>query len=278
MDIYLCTPHTYPHIFDEMDIYLAGAGTGNNNYLWKKHKTGTCSRPYVIDKKDKIHVLESFYYMDDWMLPYIKDHWNFMLDSGAFTFFSGNGNIDWKEYTKRYCKFINENNIDLFFELDIEKITSLNYVEDLRKYIEDQTGKQSIPVWRPFRGIEYWYKMIEEYNYVAISASGAYDSGWTRKIDNEKILNKLCFEAKKKGCKVHGLGYTSLEGLTRVKFDSVDSTAWIYGNRGGYLYRFNGRTIEKINKPEGTRLNSKKSAIHNFKEWVKFQKYAEKYL
>jgi hypothetical protein len=62
--------------------------------------------------------------------------------------------------------------------------------------------------------------------------------------------------------------------MKRYKFDSVDSTAWIYGNIGGYIYQFTGREIIQIHKPPNTRLKSKKVAIHNFKEWVKFQKYA----
>ena len=38
MEIYLCAPYSN-HFQKGMDIYLAGAATGNNNYLWKKHNT-----------------------------------------------------------------------------------------------------------------------------------------------------------------------------------------------------------------------------------------------
>ena len=67
------------------------------------------------------------------------------MDSGAFTFMSNaakHGNIDWLNYVDRYCDFIIENNIRLFFELDIDKIKGLRYVEMLRQRIEDKRGRK----------------------------------------------------------------------------------------------------------------------------------------
>lgn len=249
-----------------MDIYLAGLN-GDNNRANSNN-----------DFKDKIYVLESFYYIQDWMLPYIKNHWNFLLDSGAFTFFGKKGNVDWYEYLDRYIDFINKHDIKLFFELDLDNLIGIEKTRNLRSYLEQKTGKQSIPVWRPFRGMDYFYEMVENYNYIAISASGQYDSKWTRSDKGISIISKLLKIAHKNNCKVHGLGYTKTDGLFKLKWDSVDSTAWIYGNRGGFLYKFNGQTIDKIQKPKGTRLKSKAVAIHNFKEWIKFQKYAKQNL
>jgi hypothetical protein len=80
--------------------------------------------------------------------------------------------------------------------------------------------------------------------------------------------------AAQNNCKVHGLGFTNLEGIKKYKFYSVDSTAWLYGNRGGYLYKFTGETIAKI-APKGMRLKGREAAIHNFSEWLKFSQYAE---
>ena len=77
------------------------------------------------------------------MRPFFKD---FLLDSGAFSFFGGKSkNINWIEYTKNYAEFIKKHDINNFIELDIEKITNLNLVEDLRKLLQDKTGKNPIP-------------------------------------------------------------------------------------------------------------------------------------
>ncbi len=238
---------------------------------------GTNSRPYIhTEQEQNICVLESFYYMQDWMKPYIRKHWDFLLDSGAFTFMGNNdtNTIDWNAYLTKYIDFINEMDIDHFLELDIDSVVGIKKVEELRARLEKETGKKSIPVWHPSRSLNYYHKMVEDYDYVALSLSGKYTSRWIRNSGGLNVISKLLDIAKKQNCKVHGLGYTKLNHLPKLKFHSVDSTAWIYGNRGGYLYQFNGKSIDKINNPKGKRLKSRAVAIHNFKEWVKFQKYA----
>lgn len=294
MKVYLSAPHSN-NFLDGMKIFLAGAATGNNNAIWRNNTNnpnnafkklglmdiylaGTHAEKTRAnannDFAQKIYVLESFYYMQDWMLPYIKNHWHFLLDSGAFTFMNNvkkNNNVNWDEYLERYAKFINDYNIDLFFELDIDSIVGIKEVERLRHKLERLTNKKSIPVWHKSRGLEYWKRMVKDYDYVAIGGIV------TKEIKRTEyaIFGTLLKIAKQNKCQVHGLGFTNMEGLKKYPFDSVDSTAWIYGNRGGFLYNFNGKDFDKIQVPKGKRLNGKKVAIHNFKEWIKFQRYAE---
>ncbi len=223
----------------------------------------------------RVFTLESFVYVKPWMIKHINEDWDFILDSGAFTFFKGGDTIDWIDYVKRYCQFIKAHKINKFFELDIETITNMATTEDLRKRIEDITGKQPIPVWRPLRGIDYWHQMVEKYPYTAISASGRYDSAWTRRPGGKTAINKLCRIAHDAGGRVHGLGYTVLKNLPTIGFDSVDSTAWIFGNMTGHIYRFNGTTMVK--ETMAGRLRGRQVAVYNFAEWVKYQRYAEKF-
>ena len=221
-----------------------------------------------------VKILESFYYADKWtekMLPFFGE---FLLDSGAFTFMSNNkGVVNWKEYIDRYASFINRNNIKYFFELDVDSIVGYEKVKEFRRILEQKTGKKCIPVWHKTRGIEEFKKMCDEYSYVAIG--GIVSKEITQK--DYKYFSYLINEAHKRGTKIHGLGFTNFKGLEQYHFDSVDSTSWTTGNRFGVIYKFNGRTMKKYNKKEGQRLkNSRLVAVHNFKEWVKFQKYAEK--
>ena len=198
-----------------------------------------------------------------------------MLDSGAFTFFSAGGSVNWDDYIKRYAQFIKKNNIDLFLELDIDKLISYEKVLYYRKKLEDMTGKPCIPVWHKTRGQDEFIKMCEEYNYVALG--GIVSKEITQK--EYKFFPHLIKIAHSHGAKIHGLGFTSLQGLTKYHFDSVDSTAWLSGNRFGSVYKFNGKTMENYGKQAGQRLADYKAVtLHNFKEWVKFQQYAEKYL
>lgn len=82
--------------------------------------------------------------------------------------------------------------------------------------------------------------------------------------------------AHKYGCKIHALGYTNIKGLHTYHFDSVDSTAWLYGNMSGSVYKFDAKngTMNKTKAPQGKKLRSKLVAAHNFGEWVRFMKYA----
>lgn len=277
MKLYLSTPHGFQkHMTGDdpkdMNIYLAGMNAGNHP-VWIENKDHPERAAEVFDLDPKIYILESFVYYKDWMKVYIEKYWHFMIDSGAFTFMQNNSksSIDWDEYVRRYAAFINEHKIDLFFELDIDSVAGINEVERLRELLESLTGKQSIPVWHVRRGKDYWKRMIRDYKYVAIGGIVSGEITRTQYPGFTGLLNM----AKDAGSKVHGLGFTNLKGLVKYPFDSVDSTAWVYGNRGGFLNRFNGRTMEKFQIPSGNRLKAKEAAIFNFNEWIKFQRWAE---
>lgn len=222
------------------------------------------------------NILQSFYYCDDFseqvIIPQSK---RFMLDSGAFTFFGNGQSVDWLDYIKRYADFINRNGVDLYFELDIDPLIGYEKVVDLRHRLEDMTGKPCIPVWHKSRGKENFLRMCEEYGYVAIGGIVSKEI----KRSEYPAFKWFISEAHKRGAKIHGLGFTNINGLAEYKFDSVDSTAWISGNKFGGVYEFTGKTIVKHNKPSGARMaQPAKLALHNFTEWVKFSKYAEQKL
>lgn len=217
-------------------------------------------------------ILESFYYADEdteKLLPYFGD---FLLDSGAFTFMqNSNVRVDWNEYLEKYADFINRNKIEKFFELDIDSVVGYEEVKRLRAKLEKLTCKPCIPVWHKSRGIDEWKNLCNEYGYVALGGFAAKEI----KKPEYKYTPVMLKEAHKRKAKVHGLGFTQLAYLQRYHFDSVDSTAWTSGNRFGYIYRFDGRTMQKIKVPEGMRIKeSRKVALINYTEWLKFQRYA----
>ena len=224
-------------------------------------------------------ILESFYYMKEWQIPYIKEIKFFLLDSGAFTFMNNSKKeVNWDQYVESYANFINKYNIENFFELDIDNIVGIKEVERLRNKLETLTKKKCIPVWHKSRGLEYWKKMCEDYDYVAIGGIV------TKEIKQQdyKYFTPLLKIAKENNCKVHGLGFTNLKSLSKYPFYSVDSTSWKSGNRFGTLYLFKENKLIQIKKPENKRMvtNEKYGMVEKFvfNEWVKFQKYADKYL
>ena len=143
----------------------------------------------------------------------------------------------------------------------------------LRLKRQSVTGQMPIPVWHKSRGKEYFIKMCENYPYVAIGGIV------TKEIPTklyEKLFPWFINTAHKHGCKIHGLGYTNIKGLHKYHFDSVDSTAWLYGNMSGSVYKFdaNNGIMNTTKAPKGKQLISKAVALNNFNEWVRFQKYA----
>lgn len=238
------------------------------------------NKEYVNNVK---FLLESFYSIKEWQIPLIKRSELFLLDSGAFTMFTKGHNLteqDWDNYVSKYIDFINKYDVKYFFELDVDRILGIKKVEEIRKRIEKETGKKCIPVWHKERGWKYFEKMCQEYDYVAIGGIAKNPNG--KQI--EKLFPYFIKYAHKHNCKIHGLGYTSAKGLRKNHFDTVDSIAWKSANMFGNMTYFDEKTgdIKKYKRPPGTKLKSgdyySKLELHQLKEWIKYQEYADKYL
>lgn len=253
----------------QVDLYLSGTGA------WKYASDG--SNLLTPSGAKQFCLLESFYYVnaDNILIPLIPHFKSFMLDSGAFSFMSGTGgkpNFD--DWLERYIAFIKKHNIDLFFELDVDSVVGYKKVKEYRKKLEKETGKQCIPVWHKSRGKNEFLKMCDEYPYVAIG--GIVSKEITSK--EYKYFPWFIDEAHKRNAKIHGLGFTNLEGLKKYHFDSVDSSSWTTGNRFGAIYKFTGKTIAKIDKPPNSKVKTRETAVNNFIEWVKFAQWADTHL
>lgn len=273
-----------------MNIYLAEGGPlfkkvynatqknrGKNMEIYLADSESRAKQMNETNKESNIfngtNLLMSYYYCNEFSEKVVIPSCDsFMLDSGAFTFFSSGKHVDWNDYIEKYAEFVVRNDIKLFFELDIDVLIGYENVLRLRKKLESLANRKCIPVWHKSRGLDEFVKMCKEYDYVAIGGIV------TKEINSKeyKYFPKLIKIAHDNGAKIHGLGFTSLVGITKYHFDSVDSTAWISGNRFGHIYMFNGKTIIKHDKKEGQRIaDTKKLAVHNFNEWVKFAKYAK---
>jgi len=250
-----------------MIVYLAGFKTIEK--IWDK-------------PTDSIHLLSSFWEHKNGVFgEYVRQE-RHILDSGAFSAINDKTgkykNFDWDSYVKKYISFIKQTNQKLFFELDIDCVVGLSKVEGYRKQIEDAVGIAPIVCWHANRGADYWIKCCEAYPYVAIGTTMASDAG--KKIRaNPKVLNWFIGNANKNNAKIHGLGFTDIKWLHSLKFDSVDSTTWNVGGKYGNVCLFENNKHSKQWRPIGKKVkNINDLHLHNFKNWVKFQKYAEKNL
>jgi hypothetical protein len=220
--------------------------------------------------------LDSFFYITKETTKNIKNYKRFMLDSGAFTFIMSKKKVrvDIDEFTDRYIEYIKNNEIDLFFEMDVDNVFGYEKVKQLRNKIENKTQKQSIPVFHTNRGLNDWIAMCKDYNYIALGIAGK-DVSWV----DWKAFYKFVMNAKEYNCKVHGLGITAMKCLQRVPFYSVDSTTWVNAGRFGEYQWFDG---EKILKRQARSLGMKvrddkknELLINNLLQWKKFSEYME---
>lgn len=253
-----------------MNVYLAGHN--NKERIMQNVLLDENLQPFL----DNINILESFYYIckNSKFMTLTKRFGLFLLDSGAFTFIQNAHKraIDWDAYVEEYARFINRFDVAHFFELDIDSIVGLSEVERLRNKLENLTNKKCIPVWHKNRGKDYFIQMCKDYPYVALG--GVVVKEIPRKL-YESAFPWFIRTAHEHGAKIHGLGYTNVAGLAKYHFDSVDSSSWMHGNIGGFLYKFNPSTgLMKQIKVKNRRLRTQEGARHNFVEWVKFCAYA----
>lgn len=199
---------------------------------------------------------------------------NFLLDSGAFSYMNGAKCTKEMllEYLDKYIAFINKYDIKYFFELDVDTIFGIEFVEQMRKKLEKETQKQCIPVWHKGRGIEYWKMMCDKYKYVAIGGLVFHvkKAEWP-------LIKKMVDYAYSKGVKVHGLGFTKTKDLNNYKFFSVDSSSWLaYASRGQTISYFDNNKIMTKRIDKGNKKADIKAMTEfNFKEWIKYQKYMD---
>lgn len=199
---------------------------------------------------------------------------NFLLDSGAFSFMSGaqcSKESLWK-YAEQYAEFIIRNGVKYYFELDVDTIYGIEFVEKIRTMLEQRSGVKCIPVWHKGRGVEYFKRMCREYDYIAIGGLVFHvkQSEW-------ELIRKLVQYAYMHGVKVHGLGFTKTKELEKYKWYSVDSSSWTKAAaRGQQRHDFvNGQIVARKINGNGQRVYLSKLITHNGIEWCKYQRYMD---
>lgn len=202
---------------------------------------------------------------------------NFILDSGAFTLMmTENTDLhkDLDEYIERYIAFVKKYKIKRYIEMDIDGVIGYEKVKEIRAYLEKEIGWPSIPVWHKSRGIDEWYKHVEEYDYIAFGGFNDVGNTGVKKSEYDDVKRMVAY-ANSKGVKVHGLGFTNKDSW-QYGFYSVDSSSWTVGRRFGTVVKFQNNQIKVVERPENTRLKDTRLADrHNFIEWCKFQRYVE---
>lgn len=246
-------------------------------YLASTHEGLTVkAREHFIQVGKPKYILETFFNGEKKCVNALKnvEKENFLLDSGAFSFMNGQecSKNQILEYTERYIQLINKYKIENYFELDVDTIFGIDFVEEIRKKLEKETNRECIPVWHKSRGIDYYKKMVERYKYIAIG-------GLVFHVKKQELsaIKKMVTYAKQKGVKVHGLGFAKTRELPEWDWWSVDSSSWTKAaGRGQQRHIFNGKYIEAHRiENEGKKIMLSDLAAANGIEWCKYQRYME---
>lgn len=236
------------------------------------------TQPFGIPTRDieDVDILASYYYLrkNEDFQSWVKHSRDFLCDSGLFTFVNTGVKVDLERYADEYADFVRDNNIKEYIELDVDEIKGVAWTRKLRDRIEKRVGWQSIPVFHVVRGKESFIQDCKDYKWICV---GFMLSEGLPNTLTHKYVPWFIDKAHENDCRIHGLGFTKTTILENYAFDSVDSSSFSAGGRYGTYQYFDPslKQMKQVQKPNGTRMpNATALLVHNFYEWVKYQKYA----
>lgn len=235
----------------------------------------------TLDKCLKEHItipfgLVSYYYISQSEVNYqnfkkaLKVCDYLLVDSGAHSFQSGK-RVNWEEYTKKYAKFIRENDCDKilgWFEMDVDMVIGYEKVLNLRSIL-NQSTKKIIPVWHKNRGIDEFKRMCHETKGEIVAVTGFKNED----IQDDQYAPFLKY-AWKCGKKLHCLGMTRQKVMDKVPFDYVDSSSWKLSATFGSLKSWSEREHKLKNVPNTKgKFTTKQLFYKNLMEYVKMVRH-----
>jgi len=215
-----------------MKVYLAGTSVSNpleekkiENLFKKSHKLHSYFHLFLLEK--------------NWFAMNIKNKVDLFLDSGAFSAWTQNTEINIQEY----IQFIKENKevINVYANLDVigvggkqpNELTAKLTLQNQR--IMEKEGLKPLPCFHFGEPIKYLKHYIRNYDYLALGVAGNSGSKLIPWCD-ELFSKHICDENGIPKIKIHGFAVTSLPLMLRYPWYSVDSTSWVVTGRMGSIY------------------------------------------
>ena len=152
------------------------------------------------------------------------------LDSGAYSAWKQNVEIDIKEY----IQFVKEH------EEHLEVYANLDVIGDAEatlknQHIMEKAGLNPLPCFHHKESIKYLKKYLSKYKYIALGGMVGIKGDLSIWLD-DLFTNYLTDKKGMPIVKVHGFGLTSLRLMLRYPWYSVDSTSWVLTSRLGSVY------------------------------------------
>lgn len=228
-----------------MNIYLAASPSKQFFDLFKKAKARNILMSYAFSKSFAEY-------------QRISDNWfpeNYIIDSGAFSIWTGGGSIDKDKYAN-YCKEMRKGFPDTtkmyFTNLDVlpgkfgqrptseEREASAEASWKNMEYFENK-GMKVINVFHQHEDFKWLDRLHKEQEYFGISPAN--DVSMKEKL---AWLNKV-FSKIKASRKTHGFAVTSFTQLSKYPFYSADSSSWSAGGRFARVTSFKQGKMKTYN-------------------------------
>ena len=164
---------------------------------------------------------------------FMKNQVSLFLDSGAFSAFTKNVEINIDEYIEFIKK--HKQHLDIYANLDV--IGNAEGTLKNQKYMESK-GLNPMPCFHYKEDNKYLEHYVNNYDYIALGGVAQLKGNkvqlkyWLDELW-EKYLTKDDGTAK---LKVHGFGMTNVELMKRYPWYSVDSTSWVLTGRFGGVF------------------------------------------
>lgn len=248
-----------------MKLFLAGLSWNiySENLMFESHSN--LESYFFLSKKNNFFIRKHIE---------LKGQDNFILDSGAFSMFSGKAKMNFdslKKYVDSYCDFINTFNIKNFIELDIDSVIGYEDVKKINKYIENKVGRRPLYVHHTqTRTYEDLLNEIKQTDFVCLG-------GLVKEKNDHSFLQSFINVAFDGGCKTHLLGFTpgSLDQFKNLY--SCDSSSWTMGCRNNVLYSFENNKLNTIIVKDKNRIGHLYLNNYNLKQWIKYQQYLKQF-
>ena len=190
-----------------------------------------------------------------------QTRFNYMLDSGGFVARTKGKKISVVDY----ATYINKNGIEAAVELDTNDCKET--IRNRRYLLARCKNTEILPVYHysDFIGGVDVRCLIKTYKRICVG--GVAGEGLGKKAE---VLYDYIFSNTKDKVRVHGLGITAKNILSKYPFYSVDSTSWLGAARYGNMAHEKRKEIAKFKSKE---VHYLQNTLSEARYWVKYEKY-----
>ena len=151
---------------------------------------------------------------------------SFCLDSGAFSAWTRNIEMNWNQYRQWVSEWYRHPGFDFALITDVIDGGEKANDDHINRWCDDGLRDFGVPVWHMDESIDRFERLCNSWTRVAIGSSGQWrtpnTSSWWDRIS--EAMGAICGEDGRPPCRLHGLRMLNPEIFVRLPLASADST------------------------------------------------------